>query len=60
MKKSRKCRMTKKEREEKWKTITEWMWENQDGKLPTNENTRKRKIVKSEKRLLIELSTSMF
>ena len=30
MKKSSKRRMTKKEREEKCKKITEWMWENQD------------------------------
>ena len=46
MKKSRKRRMKKKkEREEKCKKITEWMWENKDGKLPTNENTRKWKIV---------------
>ena len=37
MKKSRKRRMTKKEREEQCKKITEWMWENQDGKLHGNQ-----------------------
>ena len=41
MKRIRKQRMKKKERENKIKELTEWMWEDQDSNLATDENTRK-------------------